>query len=387
MKNNCILLIIVILSLLSCKKQNPFVRQEQMNGYTVTHFDISGQHFAQAPLKLSELIKNVKVIPLETSKEGLIDASAEYYIGRSFILVFQEENVLLFDMGGHFIRTVARQGKAPSEFGEIRDYCVDEENELLFVLDKWAPSGLKSFHLKDSAYLKPIETVVAVNNTVEYLDNGNLLLAPFPYGDVKYYCYQQTVDGELKSDLPYRSNRENRPVFKRLTYKVNDELRYLSSEHMLSDDTVFNISTTQLQPTWIFHCNTTKHYKVLGETPDYLFFEFNVLKSSDESEAKGGNGTVVALDYDFHVFCYDKRNGELEAIEGIQDDLFTGKIWSPQYDIRMQNGNVLCLTVPAMALLQDSEKKAVVKHPEVWQNIMTKLTEEDNPVLIIGDMN
>lgn len=390
MKNNCILLVILVLSLLGCKKQNSFVSQEQVNGCTVTHIDIPQQQAAQAPLMLSGLAHNIEVIPLETSEEGLVGAYAKYYIGRSFILVLQSENILLFDRNGHFIRTIARQGKAPFEFGDVRDYCVDEEKELLFILDSWTRSGLKCFHLRDSAYFKPIETVVAENNAVEYLDNGNLLLAPYPCGDVKYYCYEQTTDGQLKANLPYKSRyRNDRSDSKRLIYKLEDEVRYLSSEELLSDDTVFHVLTDRLQPIWIFHRSETKHYRVLGETPDYLFFDFRVLKSKEEEKMEGGS--CVTLDYDSKSFYYDKNDGNLVPFEGIMDDKFTGKIWPLDRYAHIQNGKTLYISIPAMSLFQDIEKQTTkeiaVKCPESWKNLVAKMTEEDNPILIVADLN
>ena len=54
-----------VVGLAGCKEENRFVRQENQNGYLVTTFDVPEIQKNEEALQLSDLVKNVRVVPLE----------------------------------------------------------------------------------------------------------------------------------------------------------------------------------------------------------------------------------------------------------------------------------------------------------------------------------
>lgn len=375
-----------VLLLIGCKKENSFVRQEQRDGYTVTSFSIPGAQPEQGSMKLTEVMENARIVPLETTDDCLISWGAKYYIGSSYILVFQEEYIALFDRGGHFERIVARQGRGPGEYVNYVDFCVDEKNELLFVLETYPKGRLKSYHLQDSTYFKQIEPIESRGlNAVEILDNGDFLLAFNPSKDVKYLYCQQTPAGELRDNVSCHSTQDGFFTAKRLVQKVGESYRYYSIGDMFSDDTVFNISSNGLQPRWIFDFNATKKYRVMGETPGYLFFDFNLVVKK-ETEELGDAARCVGIEFETQHFCYHKKNGHLMQIDDFSDDYFSGRDWSFE-QAHIQGGRILYIVASAMDLSEVVGKNPVpTKYADRWEKVIGNWNENNNPVLLIGEL-
>lgn len=378
---------LILAGVSGCKKDTPFVRQEQQDGHTVTIFDISEFQQESEPLKLSELVKDVRIIPLETSEKCLIGSNAKYYIGTSCILAFQEENILLFDEQGCFKRVVARTGRGPREYLQIRSFCVDEQHEMLFILDDMAKGVVKNYHLSDSAYFQEIKTLEQErHNAVALTENGNLLLVPYPYEKVRYLYYQQTPEGNLGESSPCHSLLRGMQIGSRpLMYRMGEEFRYLSTYKISSNDTVFNITPQGLQPLWIFNCSDMKGYEVVGETPGYLFFALKIVTKREKEETDGG--VAEFIEYQSRHFCFHKRKNNLMACEGVLDDCLSGMVWSC-FNFKLQDGKFWYVAVSPFRLLArlKTEQPVQVKKPEIWEKFRSNLTEEDNPILIVGDL-
>lgn len=381
--------LLVLAGLFACQDEHSFVRREQREGYTVTLFDIPDMQEDKGYLKLSELAENVRVIPMETSEKCLIGNSAGYYIGNTCILVFQRESVALFDSEGHFKRIIARYGRGPREYQQIRDYCVDEKNKMLFIIDSYNEGILKNYHLEDSACFREIKTLETIQHSaVSFLENGNLLLAPYPCERVKHLYYEQTPEGELGASTPCHSDRKGIFVSsQKLMYGVGNDFRYLSSARNFSDDTIFQVTPQGPRPMWIFQCTPIKNYRVKGETPAYLFFTFDVITKRETEKTEGGTSEYIESIRQY--FVYNKNQGELWGCKGIRDDCFTGKEWSFD-EIRIQSGKRFYIDVSPAALLAQTDEKPVaeaqVKNPGAWKKLLSGLKEDDNPVLIVGSL-
>lgn len=387
MKFNVLLWLFLLLGVAGCKKENSFVRQENRPGYTVTSFDIPEIQPDTGPMKLTDVVMNARIIPLETNRQCLIGGQANYYIGSSFILVFQDENIALFDANGRFLRIIAQQGRGAKEYMDCRDFCVDEENNLLFVLSSYPRGGVLSYHLLDSAYFKQIEPIEPRGlNAVSCLEDGSLLLVPVPFKDVKYLYYQQTPSGELGQHVFCHSDKEGFFTSKRLLYKSGDSHCYVSLGDLFSIDTVFTITPDGLQPRWIFGYNVSRKYAMGGETPEFLFFEYNILKSASEEDTMEGKGNVMSVDFDTQYFCYHKKNGNLAGINGFTDNYFSGADW-PFYLAHFQDGRIFYMVASPLTIMQNLKGSArQVEYPEKWKELVEKLNDEDNPVLIIGNL-
>lgn len=369
-----------------CKERNPLVSQRECNGHAVTVFDIPESQDEGKVMKLSELVGKAEIVRLETSGEALIGENADYYVGDSCILVFQDDRISLFNRQGKFIRVIAVHGRGPEEFYRVMDFDVDEKNGYLYVIDVQGDSGVKCWHLKDSCNFRKIETLVKGKHAgVACLENGNLLLVPWPHDQIKYVYYQQTPDGQLGENAPCHSSRQGLYMgSNKLMYSLGDSYRYKSSGLNFSDDTVFSITSRGLIPVWLFNCSEFTNYRLFGETPRRLFLKVCYVREKETRQVNGGVSEYIgSFCYDY---CYEKETGDLLKLHSdIQDDLFSGDSW-PFFRVQIQNGRKMFIAYPALILLEMAKKGDRVERPALWKEGIANLKEDDNPVLFIGEL-
>lgn len=91
-------------------------------------------------IKLSELISDYKIIPLETTENGIIGQPDKIIVhdDQFFILDSRKaKTVFVFSREGKFIRKIGKNGKGPGEYNAPRDFCfVPGSNNLAIVDDK-----------------------------------------------------------------------------------------------------------------------------------------------------------------------------------------------------------------------------------------------------------
>ena len=110
--------------------------------YTV---DLNEGLKTEREFRLSEVVKDVEYIPLETTKESLF-SSAGYILTDNHILVYQWRNpcrLLLFDRSGKFIRQIGHEGKGPGEYISMNHVYPDPSEEWMIIYDYQAKRVLK----------------------------------------------------------------------------------------------------------------------------------------------------------------------------------------------------------------------------------------------------
>jgi hypothetical protein len=90
--------------------------------------------------KASDLFKEVKVIPLETTDLSLIVRIKRLEIWNDKIFVLNElqshRNILCFDLGGKFLFSIDRIGQGPGDYSYLGDFILDKNlNHLILVSD------------------------------------------------------------------------------------------------------------------------------------------------------------------------------------------------------------------------------------------------------------
>jgi hypothetical protein len=88
--------------------------------------------------KASNLFKEAKVIPLETTDSSLIVRIKRIEIWNDNIFVLNElkshNNILCFDLGGKFLFSIDRMGQGPGDYSYLGDFIIDENlNHLILV--------------------------------------------------------------------------------------------------------------------------------------------------------------------------------------------------------------------------------------------------------------
>ncbi len=117
-----ILAISLILIFASCKQKNdslPFI-------------DIDIKKTGE--FALSEIADSVKLIPLETREECLISTIRKVKFSSEYVYVSESQRLLQFNLSGKFIRQISKTGRGPGEFRAISDFCIDPNNENLYII-------------------------------------------------------------------------------------------------------------------------------------------------------------------------------------------------------------------------------------------------------------
>ena len=130
------LLIIVLLD--SCN--NDSSKNRSLISFDLTnHLKNPQKHY------LSEITKDYKLIKLETNPECQISRIWKIFFTNDRIIIQDGNsdrgsryalNIFVFDYKGNFLIKFDKVGKGPGEYTAIKDICVDEKNNFLYLLDQ-----------------------------------------------------------------------------------------------------------------------------------------------------------------------------------------------------------------------------------------------------------
>ena len=103
------------------------------------HYVIDLDGSLEESVYYSSVFKNVRTIILETSRNCLIGATTELQIFDSCIYLLDArvaKSLFVFDMEGRFIRKIGSLGNGPGEYAVIKDFTLDTENGVIYLLDQ-----------------------------------------------------------------------------------------------------------------------------------------------------------------------------------------------------------------------------------------------------------
>jgi len=167
-KSNSIFNLLLIFFLISCSGDKP----EPSVG--IIKIDVLEAFNTQKSLKLSDFIKEVELIPLESSKDAYFRYPYSHTIGEKYIMVADAERaqMVLFDRKGKFIRAIGKKGKGPGEFIEPRQAAMDPNEEFIFIADGGASKLVK--YSIEGEYMKEISIKEFSNaryiNSIEFIN-------------------------------------------------------------------------------------------------------------------------------------------------------------------------------------------------------------------------
>lgn len=118
-----------------CTDGESAVRVEKHNGedlYVCDYFKLSDDTLI---LKLSDLIKSLEVIKLDTASNATIGGGTVHCSQNYLLLRPNWQSVFkLFDRKGKFLCDVGAIGRGPGEYMRINDIQLDEENGRILIL-------------------------------------------------------------------------------------------------------------------------------------------------------------------------------------------------------------------------------------------------------------
>jgi len=121
------IVIIPIIFLISCINKKDKEIDESKN--SVKEIIIEPNYDQKLPY--DSLIKSVKLIPLETTNNCLIQNPFKVVIKNDVIFVQNFlDNLLEFDINGKFIKKIGNQGKGPYEYTSVYDFDIDNDMNI-----------------------------------------------------------------------------------------------------------------------------------------------------------------------------------------------------------------------------------------------------------------
>ncbi len=384
-------------------------------------------------LKVSDLGKTIRYIPLETPNEGLIGKNPVIKVLKNYIVVEHKNQphlpgiCLLFNKDdGRFIAQIGHSGQDPAAYTDCFSWVDDKEKFLYF---ERKPNQLIKYDMKGS-FCGKIEFpstklasyyLITDSEIIGYFDGFNIVnLSSGQYslgifnkeGHLKdtipsFYPYAtpftddifQTnlINGSTLYDIfgswtragafifeytPARQVRQVNALHAARIWKNDGNIRYKQD----FIDTIYTIAGSKLIPSVVFHTgkfhwpveerrsekNTNKRIFIadISENNDFIFFQCIRNMFSQELVCTLYNG------------LYNKKTGKAilsENEDGIEDDLIHFMPFKP---LGMSTSGELVSLVEVWEVMDWLEK-----HPEAKNNknlsFLNDLDEDMNPIVVL----
>lgn len=333
---------------------------------------------SQAEISLSDLGWTAELIPLQApTEESLIRDIEQIEESADFLWILTDSKVLQFGKDGSFKGQVGRKGQGPEEYLGVERISLDEENKELYVMD----------------YFGRKMSVFNWDGSFKYsfpLPEDYAFYSFFRSGDGKFYFYSfsnavmpdillYNPQTQQADTLSYREREMGTEAFMGYTtmYNLNED----TYVYHYFNDTVYTIQNNRLEPSWFISASkltfrfdeleivdsfTPKvrpdgprmRFENMLETSQYIFVFYSLTELYKEG----------AQEKDF-MAMYDKKDRTYYPhVNIISDD----KPW-----LSLKDGIRLYYSTYSNSLLAVKEAVDVAEY-----NIVDKLGEEDNPVIV-----
>ncbi|WP_195373376.1 MULTISPECIES: 6-bladed beta-propeller [Parabacteroides] len=339
---------------------------------------------------LSEIAKEVKIVPLETKPECLVAKVSKGMIQMvdHNLFIPCSEGLLQFTDDGKFVRSVAKRGQGPGEYAIIRFIAVNDKLKQVYLMD----NGKVLIYSVDGKYVG--------ENRIPFCWQFTLL------GDSTYVGYIYNNTGQKKDRL-LLVNQEGEtfksyPQYDQFTianglnyylWGSYDRYVYSFKEEACCkeyyNDTVFTVTPQELQPRYILDMGK---YKIPKEKR-FEVLEGNWTVYSEPAQAYLRPGFLETTSWVFlpytswdvtnkgelpRLAMYDKKKGDCYKVKDnrIKNNMEGGLPFYPEARIA---DDILLYYLEASEVLELAEEDPSVMEYEQLKN----LKEDDNPVLMI----
>lgn len=336
-------------------------------------------------LKLSQLTDNIRCIPLETNENFVLpDNTTRYWVSDKYIITLSDKDIRQFSPEGKFVRKLASSGKGPDEYLNIFSYTVDEERDILYFGHQGDWNHIFAIDLKDGKSIGKIETRCLPRYMTT--SQGNILCFPFNYqNEANSDAILVHPEGKILESIPTSSSPEGFDITPNLTLiPSNENDLFISRNDSLFQFTFKGfIPLLALQYSDKFDPATHSEgvqWDILFKNKDFVLVQKINIEMKQSEEAIRINMTSNASE------LIDLQNSTHIRIKGFYIDPLEEEYKNfPSFKL---TGKKLVWKMSAFdlkELAQNKREKGETLSP-VLQQLDEQLTEESNPVLIIGDL-
>jgi len=345
-------------------------------------------------INASDIIEEVRFIPLETNKEALIAYYNNIMIYDDKIYIIDNlqgsgSGLFIFDMNGKFLNKIGQKGGGPQDFGLPSGFDIARNGNYFMVYDNWKRRNM--YYDMDGNFLKksnvsfrqfftfgilPSNTVVSVTGKSDH--NHHL-------GDYDKYrlVFSDTLGNINKFGFEFDDNM-NLPVGWSSIYRYNNELLY----YQQYANSIYSVTDTLIREKYRIDCSNfsafdikkINQYDKMEDFDEYWYRTANLYPSISENN----NHLFFTINNmkEYHRYFYDKRSGKHIGFKKMNFDndfcvQFSNNFYSyGDYFIRI-------VSPVELAELKKNRDKEGKPLSEKFSKMIDGLDEEDNDVLVL----
>ena len=402
MKLNLSLAVLVfMLLLISCRTND---KTNDGNVFNVS-FDQCNDYL---DLKLSDLIEDCRLIPLETTNESVLNQNPRILTVANYIIMEDRNGMYKFTHEGKYIKKLLTSGRGPFDLPRTFTYFVNERNNLIIINDRYRIEELLVYDYKSEKFLDPIKKSVPGWWGSFTIYKDSLILAslnPVMTDTTSYELFLQNFKGQLVSSI--RKDKKmisprNTEMVQRLQVANGTSDPYV---YYIYEDTLFYYNPSQLTPYVIVSYNTPRTFirgviaseeesRVIFPAVDnnsFMFLIESVYKGMTPNQMGG-----TSANYTNNYFFLNKSKASFSRIKTYTDNILA-KVQEGS-GARMPRGSIIPTIIEnnkLYVMYEASILKTIETNSELLrempagtseqlQTVLKNLNEMDNPVLLIG---
>ncbi|GHS92121.1 hypothetical protein FACS1894174_00670 [Bacteroidia bacterium] len=274
---------------------------------------------------LSDFVDKIDIIPLEFTDSCILKEIGKIVIhdGNIFIIEARRpEIVFRFDMQGNFLNRIGVRGQGPEELVELRDFSINEESHIVYLLDNMRQTVL--CYTFDGHFIESIK-INQYASELEYKNGLFYLYFDQPViGEHLYSLIIRNIKGEIEN-MFFPSRKYPINMGSRIFTKTNGEILF----HKPMNDTIYSLDGTTLKYTYYFDFGSLRY---MPEEIKEIYME-----QTTSLQVLLNNERISGIDYLYQIgkwiyfnsiykvmrysFLYDMNNRKLKVSAHLWDDL------------------------------------------------------------------
>lgn len=371
-------------------------------------------HAKVGDIPLSRLVSKVEYVPLELTKESLLDKPSVYLTDRYIITTEFAGKICLFDRkSGKYIRRLSQEGGGPDDYAHLLTNCTLDKERNIFYVDIW--KGWRGIDIETNTcvnevirpeyrYNKEMKYQQKINNLYPYKGGLYIGLANDIQANDHCALYLFNKSGEVLKVIDNGLQAPSWKTSQSSSYnaggfqRIGDDLFFYGAS---GNDTLYLVGEERLIPSIAFHFNetlgkkyetgdlefgsgnveTTRRYKKgylnywrIYQTDRYVFFVC--------SEWEGLSSNISFSNY------YDKKTRQLYSCkrEGERSGFVNDIDGLGTFFMQCLDGNKLIGILMPEELLDYREKHKELKLSPTGEKILKDLQFDDNPIVVIATL-
>lgn len=402
----------LLLNISACKNVREETSVEPKNKPSILYTIDADNTKELIDLKLSDLTDSIRLVPLETNKQCLLDKNTHYYVSNKYILAYAKDGVYKFSKNGKFIDKFVTTGHGPGEIfrgAGSSTFVVDEKKDLLYIYDQMKDQRFLIYDIITGRFIGAINKAFKGYGTFSPYNDSLIISSYIGYKDsINYAAYVQNINGDFISAIRHNKqmlNSNDKKVYQMSLLHIADTCFRISFSR---NDTLFTIKDKDLIPYLALKFDRPRENppKAKGEEgsrfiefPNAEAHDFMIVAVSIKQDIIRYDGGAAREKNSMLYLYFDKTTGKGTRIGTYSDDLI-GAIYdvqqlSKQTDVPLikfpevlSNGKFVIAYSP-YEIMEAVEKGADYENYSIeiksqLLNIAKNIKEMDNPILLTG---